>query len=132
LDNVFFAQNNTFHYFCFFIEMRNLRKKKKISKFFKKFTTINNSSEKFHNKIENCLVMNMKIEGLPFVFSMTLSEAETYKHEKEAFVSGFNGSTIQDVFLICFIIPVNPIFLKRKNFLNSFLLFFTICSKFSS
>ena len=48
----------------------------------------------------------MKIEGLHFVYNMTSSEAEAYKHEKEAFVSGFNGSSIQDVFLICFIIPV--------------------------
>lgn len=41
-----------------------------------------------------------------FTFYMNASEAEAYKLEKEAFVSGFNGSSIEDVFLVCFMIPV--------------------------
>ena len=44
---------------------------------------------------------------LPLAFSMNSTEAETYKHEKEAFVTGFNGSSIGDVFLVCLMIPVS-------------------------
>lgn len=45
--------------------------------------------------------------ALPLAINMNSSEAESYKKEKEEFVSGFNGSSIEDVFTFSLILPVN-------------------------
>jgi len=46
------------------------------------------------------------IEQLPLTLQMNSTQAHSYKLEKEAFVTGFKGSSIEDVFLVCFMIPV--------------------------
>ena len=51
--------------------------------------------------------MNIEEFKIPSFRSLNISEEQRYKLQKEAFVTGFNGSSMIDVFKVTIVFPLS-------------------------